>query len=140
MASCDEGEQTNLELLVDPQKGFTSKLQRLARYEGGSDRSDFRLALFTGPHGASAPLGEFKRVLMVASGFGIVAQLPYLRQLIRGYNDFTTRTRRVRLVWQLENIGKCAGRQLMEQPTNDGRGRGTGARDFESGLEGRCTG
>jgi len=110
VASCEEGEQTNLDLLVDPQKGFTSKLQRLARYEGGSDWSDFRLALFTGPHGASAPLGEFERVLMVASGFGIVAQLPYLRQLIRGYNDFTTRTRRVRLVWQLENIGKCAGR------------------------------
>lgn len=114
VASCEEGEQTNLDLLVDPQKGFTSKLQRLARYEGGSDRSDFRLALFTGPHGASAPLGEFERVLMVASGFGIVAQLPYLRQLIRGYNDFTTRTRRVRLVWQLENIGKCAGRQVMD--------------------------
>ena len=114
VASCEEGEQTNLDLLVEPQKGFTSKLQRLARYEGGSDRSDFRLALFTGPHGASAPLGEFERVLMVASGFGIVAQLPYLRQLIRGYNAFTTRTRRVRLVWQLEKIGKCAGRQVMD--------------------------
>ena len=50
------------------------------------------MALFTGPHGVSAPLGEFERVLMVASGFGIVAQLPYLRQLIRGYNGFTTRT------------------------------------------------
>lgn len=110
VASCEEGEHTTLGLLVDPQKGFTSKLQRLARYESGSNRSDFRLALFTGLHGVSAPLGEFERVLMVASGFGIVAQLPYLRQLIRGYNDFTTRTRRIRLVWQLENIGKCAGR------------------------------
>ena len=110
VASCEEGEQTKLELLVDPRKGFTSKLQRLARYESGSDWNDFRVALFTGPHGASAPRGEYERVLMVASGFGIVAQLPYLRQLIRGYNDFTTRTRRIRLVWQLQNIGKCAGR------------------------------
>ncbi len=110
VASCEEGEQTNLELLVDPQKGFISKLQRLARYESGSNWNDSRIALFTGPHGASAPLGEYERVLMVASGFGIVAQLPYLRQLIQGYNDFTTRTRRIRLVWQLENIGKCSGR------------------------------
>ena len=110
VASCEEGEQTTLDLLVDPQKGFTSKLQRLARHESGSDWSNIPMALFNGPHGASAPLGEYERVLMVASGFGIVTQLPYLRQLIRGYNDFTTRTRRIRLVWQLENIGKCAGR------------------------------
>jgi len=73
IASCEEGEWTTLELLVDPQKGLTSKLQRLARYGSGSDS---RLALFTGPHGTSAPLGDFERVLMVASGFGIVAQLP----------------------------------------------------------------
>lgn len=111
VASCEEGEWTTLELLVDPQKGFTSKLQRPARYGSGSDPNDSRLALFTGPHGASAPLGNFERLLMVASGFGIVAQLPYLRQLIRGYNDFTTRTRRIRLVWQLENTGECADRQ-----------------------------
>ena len=110
VASCEAGERTTLDLLVDPQKGLTSKLQRLAKYGSGSDPSDFSLALFTGPHGASAPLGDFERVLMVASGFGIVPQLPYLRQLIRGYNDFTTRTRRIRLVWQLENIGKCADR------------------------------
>ncbi|KAL8832495.1 MAG: hypothetical protein Q9191_000222 [Dirinaria sp. TL-2023a] len=110
VASCEEDEQTKLELLIDSQKGFTSKLQRLARYESGSDWNDFRVALFTGPHEASAPLGEYERVLMVASGFGITAQLPYLRQLIRDYNDFTTRTRRIRLVWQLENIDKCAGR------------------------------
>lgn len=110
VVSCEKGEQTNLNLLVDPQKEFTSKLQRLARYECESNWSDFRIALFTGSHGASAPLGKYERVLMIASGFEIVAQLPYLRQLIRGYNDFTTRTRRIRLVWQLENIGKCAGR------------------------------
>jgi hypothetical protein len=43
---------------------------------------------------------------MVASGFGIAAQLPYLRQLIYGYNASKTRTRRVHLVWQLETLGK----------------------------------
>jgi hypothetical protein len=54
-------------------EGFTFNLQRLARCESGSDASDFRLALFTGSHGASVPLGEFERVLMVASVFGPIA-------------------------------------------------------------------
>ena len=66
VASCEEGEQTKLELLVDPRKGFTSKLQRLARYESGSNWNDFRIALVTGPHRASAPRREYKRVLIVA--------------------------------------------------------------------------
>lgn len=47
---------------------------------------------------------------MIALGFKIVAQLSYLRQLIRSYNDFIIRIRRVRLVWQLENINKCVDR------------------------------
>ena len=121
MESCEEGEQTNLELLVNPQKEFTSKLQRLARYKSGSNWNDSRIALFTDPHGASTPLGEYERVLMVALGFGIVAQLPYLRQLIQGYNNLTTRTRRIRLVWQLENIDKCSG-CIGGSAANDGRG------------------
>jgi len=98
IASCEEDEQTTLNLLIDPQKEFTFKLQRLARYESGSDRSDFRRALFTDPHGTSASLKKFERVLMIASRFEIVAQLSYLRQLIRDYNDFITRTRRICLV------------------------------------------
>ena len=68
---CGADERTILDFLVDPQKGLTSKLQRLTKYGSGSDPSDFRLAFFTGPHGASVPLGDFERVLMVASGFGI---------------------------------------------------------------------
>lgn len=106
ITSCEEGGRTTVELLVDARKGFTSKLHRHAQYGGGSEMKGFRMALFTGPHGASVPLGDFDRVLMVASGFGIVAHLPYLRHLIRGYNDFSSRTRRIHLVWQLENIRK----------------------------------
>lgn len=106
VTSCEEGDRTMIELLVEPGKGFTSKLQRHTQYGGGSEMERSRMALFTGPHGASAPLGDFDRVLMVASGFGIVAHLPYLRHLIRGYNDFSSRTRRIHLVWQLENIRK----------------------------------
>lgn len=109
IASCTDGEQTTLELLVGPQKGLSSKFLRNTTYGSGSAPADLRLALSSGPHGLSAPLAEFETVLLVASGLGIVAQLPYLRHLIRGYNDFQVRTRRIHLVWQLESLGKQTG-------------------------------
>lgn len=51
---------------------------------------------------------------MIASGFRITAQLPYLRQLIRGLNESTIRTRRIHLVWQLAHIGK--GKCYLREP------------------------
>ena len=68
--------------------------------------SDFRLALFSGPHGAGVSAGDYGKVLMVATGFGIAAQLPYLKELVSGFNDYRIRTREIRLVWQLQDIGK----------------------------------
>ena len=46
-------------------------------YEGEPQRSDFRLTVFSGPHGVGIPIGDYGKVLMIATGFGIVAQLPY---------------------------------------------------------------
>lgn len=76
--------------------------------ERGSVR---RLALFSGPHGVSIPVGENETILMVGTGFGIAAQLPYLRKLIHGYNTCKARRRRGHLVWQLQSLGKL----LMER-------------------------
>lgn len=69
------------------------------RYEGEPQRSDFRLAIFSGPHGTGIPVGDYGKVLMIATGFGIVAQLPYLKQLVRGTNNYQVRTREIRLIW-----------------------------------------
>ncbi|KAG9231519.1 cell surface metalloreductase [Amylocarpus encephaloides] len=88
-----------LDLFIEPHRGFTQKLLQYSK----SNHSP-RLALFSGPHSTSAPVGDYETVLMVASGFGIAAQLPYLKQLIYGYNACKTRTRRVHLVWQLETL------------------------------------
>lgn len=106
VASCADGEQTTLELLIEPQKGLTSKYLRNSINISGLASADLRLALFSGPHGLSAPLADFETVLLVASGLGIATQLPYLRHLIRGYNDFQVRIRRIHLVWQLDNLGE----------------------------------
>jgi predicted ferric reductase len=107
VTSWAEGKQDSLDLLIEPRGGFTQRLllnSKAARKAGG--RLQPRLALFTGPYGTSASVNRYETVVMVASGFGIAGQLPYLKKLIYGYNTCTTRTRRVHLVWQLETIGK----------------------------------
>ncbi len=67
--------------------------------------SDFRIAFVSGPHGSTAPAGEYGKVVMIASGFGIAAQLPLLKELIQGFNRADVRTRDIHLVWQLRNLG-----------------------------------
>jgi len=62
--------------------------------------------LFSGPYGLSAPVGEYESVLMIASGFGMAAQLPCLKQLIHGYQTRKVVTHRIRVIWQVEHIGK----------------------------------
>ena len=48
----------------------------------------------------------YKSILMVASGFGIAAQLAYLKKLIYGYNARLVRARRIHLVWQIADKGR----------------------------------
>jgi NAD(P)H-flavin reductase len=95
VTSWSDGKQSNLDLFIEPRGGLT---RELLQYSGSSFP-----ALICGPHGKSAPIGNFETVLMVASGFGIAAQLPYLKQLVYGYK---ARPRRVHLVWEIENAGK----------------------------------
>jgi NAD(P)H-flavin reductase len=64
------------------------------------------LVLFSRPHRKSIPIDDYENILMVASGFRITAHLPYLKQLIHGYNACEVHVRRIHLVWQVQNIGK----------------------------------
>lgn len=72
---------------------------------GDPQRSDFRLALFSRPHGRGIPVGDYGKVLMIATDSGIVAQLPYLQELMSGFNNCRVRTRDIHLIWQLHSIG-----------------------------------
>lgn len=71
-----------------------------------STPSRFRLAFFSGPHGLPVSVGDYGKVLMIATGFGIIAQLPLLKELIQGFNASMVRTRYVTLAWQLQHHGK----------------------------------
>ena len=68
--------------------------------------SDYRLAWFSGPHGLTMNLGDYGSVTMVATGLGIAAQLPYLKELIKGYNNCKVQTRRIQLIWQIVTWGE----------------------------------
>lgn len=101
VASWADAPLDTLDLLVEPRNGFTRHL--LNRSQA---RQDPCRALFSGPHGNSVPVGDYEVVLMVASGYGIVAQLPYLKQLLHDYNSRKAKSRRIHLVWELKTLGE----------------------------------
>ena len=133
VTSWSEGKQQYLHLLIEPCHGLTQKLLKVGKEnekilktrrvdqkllneerEDGFLQGDILvnglqsyLAFFSGPHGLSVPASNYETVLMIASGFGIASQLPYLRKLIYDYNACKSRNRRIRLIWQLETDGYC---------------------------------
>jgi NAD(P)H-flavin reductase len=97
-----EKPQEHLDLFIEPQRGLTRDLLYYAK----SGHAMNPLVLFSGAHGKSIPMDDCENILMVASGFGIAAHLPYLKQLIHGYNAREVCARRIHLVWQVRDIGK----------------------------------
>lgn len=102
VTSWSEGNSRQLRLLVEPRHGWTKKLLQYTRIHSNQARCR---ALFTGPYGVRVPTRNYGIVLLMASGLGIVGQIPYLKQLIHDYNACRTRTRRIHLVWSLKTIG-----------------------------------
>ena len=74
--------------------------------QGSLEPSDLYIAFFSVPHCSGALIGDYGKVLMIATGFGIAAQLPFLKELIQGFNRSEARTRNIHLVWQLNNLGE----------------------------------
>jgi len=103
------GRGTRLELMIEPRRGWTSKLlmqaqaQDLAEDEALSSES--YVSLFSGPHGQSIRVEDFGVVVLIASGWGLMAQMPYLQALIHGFHNGTVKAQRVHLIWQLKTIG-----------------------------------
>lgn len=106
----DSGErkpQARLELVVEPCQGWTKSLNDLLAYG-----STTIITSFTGPHGRSIPVDELDNVLLAATGSGVIAILPYLERLIHNHGVRRSCTRRIHLVWEVEDSGKivsCGG-------------------------------
>lgn len=105
VASWTGNKQTNLMLIIEPRRGWTKRLQSKAMDVSGQTVGLGRV-LFTGPHGASIPVGDYEYLFMVASGYGIVAQLPLLERLVHGVLAREARALRIRLVWEFEDTGE----------------------------------
>lgn len=106
----EEGERGNansVSLLIRARSGFTKKL--LIWIKPGEE---FR-AWIDGPFGPSSPsalgfpeeAGDYGHIFMVATGIGIAAQLPFMKELLNGHRDGRIKTRRITLVWQVEQDG-----------------------------------
>lgn len=111
VTSWSRSAQDTLELLVQPRRGLSADLLRYAPIAEESSISF--LALFTGPHGTSEDVSHYESILMIASGFGIAAAVPYLKKMIYGYNTCTSQVRRLHLVWQVGSIGEVAAAQSL---------------------------
>ncbi|KAE9566319.1 hypothetical protein CGMCC3_g17521 [Colletotrichum fructicola] len=101
VASWSASPVDTIHLLVEPRSGLTQKLLQCSKLQKAQQTCP---AVFGGPHGMSIPVTDYDVVLMVASGYGIAAQLPYLKRLIYEFNSRKARTRRIHLVWKLETI------------------------------------
>jgi hypothetical protein len=95
--------QETLELFIQPCHGFSANLLRHARAVRPGSASF--VGLITGPYGTSKEVDRYESILVIASGFGIAAAIPYLKKLIYSYNTTTSRTKRVHFVWQLQTLG-----------------------------------
>ena len=91
------------ELFIQRRQGFTSRLHD--RAELHRDISVQSRMLFSGPHGSSLRVWDFEHVLLFVQDFGIAAALPHLQKLVHGRARGQRKTRRVHVLWHVNNIG-----------------------------------
>jgi predicted ferric reductase len=83
-----------ISLLVKSRAGFTAELDRHANKK--------LLAFIDGPYGVRHDFGKYGTVIMFATGIGIAGHIPYIKDLISGYNNCTVKTHRIRLIWEIK--------------------------------------
>lgn len=107
--------------LVQPKQGFTKRLGYLTPQPSkgwkaqATSREGLRLDSFDtsgskkwktiieGPYGNDLNLRTYDTVLLFATGIGIAAQLPYVRQLLAEHYAWIAKTRRIALFWEMSS-------------------------------------
>lgn len=95
--SKDEKSVTEVSFVIQAQTGFTRKLYQRANQ--CSPRTLRLKAAMEGPYGGHHSLDSYGHVVLFAGASGITHQIPYVRHLIKGFNDGTIATRKIVLVW-----------------------------------------
>ncbi|KAF2230071.1 hypothetical protein EV356DRAFT_520207 [Viridothelium virens] len=89
---------TAVSFVMRARTGFTRQLYDRAA-ASPSRTLDNLCGAIEGPYGGHEPLSSYGTVVLFAAGVGITHQMPYLRQLLRGYAEGTVSTRKIVLVW-----------------------------------------
>lgn len=96
----EEMEKATYSLVIKARTGMTGKLyDRVARADGPDPGKMTFNACIEGPYGGDRSMASYGTVMLFASGVGITHQIPYIKQLLEGYNDGTVAARRITLVW-----------------------------------------
>ena len=101
---CDLDGHDVIVFIIQPRRGFT----RALRLHSSSDlrQSTAMKAFIEGPYGKELHLESYGTVLLFATGAGIAGQLPYVKQLLDGYQDHEVKTRRIALFWEMSSERK----------------------------------
>lgn len=110
------GRAVSISILLRPRSGFTKRL--FDRIEPNRDCG----AWIDGPFGPSSvnwrlnsKVGDYGHTFLVATGIGIAAQLPYIKELLDGHEKAQICTQRISLVWQLDRVGDYeSARDLLQ--------------------------
>ena len=81
--------RTSLQCILEP----CSPLSKQATRKGVT----FARAYFTGPHGLGTEMNAYGTIVLIASGFGISAQLLHIKQLLAARDDGASCTRHIHL-------------------------------------------
>lgn len=111
VASWTGKKQTKLELIIEPRHGWTKRLHS-RKTSGSGPSGGLGRVLFTGPHGVPVPVCDYEHHVMIASGYGIIAHLPLLDRLVQGMQAREAQARRIRLVWEFKDEGKCNAHEI----------------------------
>ena len=108
----------SLTLLLRPQRGFTRRL--LKRVEPGRKF----WALVNGPFGPSSTnnwgligtVSDYNSILLIATGIGIAAQIPYVKELLRKRQRGQVALEKITLLWRMDRSGDWGGaRQWLQK-------------------------
>jgi predicted ferric reductase len=91
-------DQNHIFLLIQERRGFTAHLRR--------NQYEVKKAIIQGPYGNGLDVESYGTVLLFATGIGIAAQLPYIRQLLEGYQNAEVKTRKITLFWEIDAESK----------------------------------
>lgn len=138
----EQTDSINLDLIIQPRRGLTQELLLSSRRTTKKYH-----VLLAGLYGRSISFDSFDTIILIVSGFGIVAQLPYIKDIVREYNTGNNNSRRVYIVWQVKTISRerqprdspNANITLRRRPSSNGIFMGgyqtTGERHFDRGYD-----